>query len=347
MASKYLIIAPSWVGDMVMAQSLFRFLKDQEPDCVIDVLAPKSSLPMAQFMPEVNEKILFDFKHGEFSFFKRRKFAKSLKRKQYTHSIVLPNSWKSALVPFFIGIHKRIGFVGESRYLLLNDVRKLDKQKLPLMIDRFCALAVPNNQDLPNRLPYPKFVANTEEKNLLMQRLNFNTSKKIIGFCPGAEFGPAKKWPTRSYASLADKLIELGFQIWLFGGPNDKNTTQDIIDHSSHDNKQINIVDFAGKTSLVDAVNIMDCCDYIISNDTGLMHIANALCKKTLVIYGSSSDNFTPPLNEQSVSIYLEDLECRPCFKRTCPLEHMNCLNQLSTEQVFNKFSATFLQADK
>jgi heptosyltransferase-2 len=321
-----------------MAQSLFRFMKSSEPNCIIDVLAPGSSLPMAQFMPEINQSILFDFKHGELGLLRRRSFARNIRKNKYTHAIVLPNSWKSTLVPFFCGIKIRTGFKGESRYGLLNNIHILDKKALPLMIERFCSLAISKNLKLPKKLPYPKFIANETQKSQLKNDLNFDTKKQIIGFCPGAEFGPAKKWPTHFYAQLADKLIEDGFNIWLFGGPNDKKTTQEIFDNSKHPDKQFGIIDFAGKTSLVDAVNIMDFCEYVISNDTGLMHIANALSKKTLVIYGSSSDNFTPPLSDQSLSIHLEGLPCRPCFKRTCPLVHMDCLNKLLPEMVYQKF---------
>ena len=336
----YLIIAPAWVGDMVMAQSLFRLLKQREPACQIDVLAPPASLPMARFMPEVTHHYEFALKHGEFGWRKRRAWGRWLKTRQYSVAVVLPNSWKSALVPFFARIRRRRGFIGESRYVLLNDRRRLDKTALPRMIDRFCALALPPGETLPETLPFPRFQVSAEAHQTLRDKLALAGNAPVAGFCPGAEYGPAKKWPVASYAALATALRQRGYAVWLFGGANDSDTTAGICQQSGDVAQGPPIVDLAGKTSLTDAVTLMAGCDYVVSNDTGLMHIANALGCKTLVIYGSSSDRFTPPLNTRALSACLTDLPCRPCFKRECPLGHMNCLNKLGVEAVLERFTA-------
>ena len=146
-----LIVGPSWVGDMVMAQTLFQCLKQRHPECEIDVLAPEWSRPILERMPEVRKALSFPLGHGALELATRRKIGKSLKG-QYDQAILLPNSLKSALVPFFAGIPKRTGWRGEFRYGLLNDVRKLDKQRYPLMIERFMALAYAPGADLPK--PY-------------------------------------------------------------------------------------------------------------------------------------------------------------------------------------------------
>ncbi len=337
---KYLIIAPSWVGDMVMAQSLFIYLKQLHSDCIIDTIAPSSSLALTEFMPEINESILGNFKHGESSLSKRYGLGKTLRSKGYTHSITLPNSWKSALIPFSAKISNRIGWKGEVRYGLLNDLRKLDKEKYPLMIERFDALALPKNQSLPKSLPFPKFSVPATLLNIVQEKFKLNLkngANKIIALCPGAEFGPAKKWPAHYYAEAAQMLIDHGYQIWLFGGPGDIKTNDEICSKTTTQDS-IKIKNFAGKTTLPEAVALMHHVDAVLSNDSGLMHIACALDKKTFVIYGSTSDKFTPPLHAKAKTLYLDGLECRPCFKRECPLVHMDCLNKLTPEKVVKEF---------
>lgn len=336
-SKRYLIIAPAWVGDMIMAQSLFRYLKQLEPDCKIDVVAPKTSAPLAQFMPEINQCHTADFKHGQFSLLKRFNYGKRLKHYGYTHSITLPNSWKSAIIPYGCKIKHRIGWKGEFRYGLINDIRRLDKTRYPLMIERFCALALAKNQPLPAKLPYPAFAPPETLVKQTLAKYSPELNQPIIALCPGAEYGPAKKWPSAYYAQAANDLINRGYTIWLFGSPADKETTNAIIGEIDQSN-QNNIKDFAGQTSLPEAIALLNNVAGVISNDSGLMHIACALNKKTLVIYGSSSDQFTPPLNEHARSIYLEGLSCRPCFERTCPLKHMNCLNQLKPQHILSAF---------
>ncbi len=328
---KYLIIAPSWVGDMVMSQSLYRYLKVLYPDCVIDIAAPKHCCELAYFMPQVNATFTLEFKHGEFGLKARKQKAKEFLNKGYTHSIVLPNSWKSALIPYFAKIKTRIGWHGEARFFLLNDRRRLDKNKYPLMIERFCALGIANKEKLIAKLPYPKFTLEQSLITQAQQKYRLAFIKPTIALCPGAEFGPAKKWPTAYYLELMQYLLNKNYQVLLLGGIKDQDTCSDISKSCNHHAYLFNL---AGKTSLTDAVYLLAACEKVISNDSGLMHIACALNIPTLVIYGSTSDKFTPPLNQRAKSIYLDDLSCRPCFKRECPLGHMDCLNKLTPQKV-------------
>ncbi|MCF6768282.1 lipopolysaccharide heptosyltransferase II [Thiotrichales bacterium 19S11-10] len=337
----YLIVGASWIGDMIMSQSLFRLLKQQDPDCKIDVLAPKSTATFANYMPEVDEVILAPFQRGKLGFKERRDLGKSLRKKAYTHSIVLPNSWKSALVPFFAKIPTRIGFKGEMRYVLLNEVHHLDKSKLPTMIDRFCALATTKLHKLPKDLPWPGLEIPTDEIKKVNRTFNFDHDhyNRLIAFCPGAEYGPAKRWPEKYFTEAAVYLTKKGYDVALMGGPTDQSIAQNIISQyeketqsNQTDGKLINLV---GKTSLSEVVTVLSQVRAVLTNDTGLMHIASAFERPTAVIYGSSTAGFTPPLNKKAESIYL-DLDCRPCFKRTCPLGHMNCLNQLTPKIVLD-----------
>lgn len=319
---KILVIGPSWVGDMVMAQSLFIALEQQHPDCVIDVLAPSWSLQLLQRMPEVNQAIAMPFGHGQFDLLGRIRFGQSLQIHQYDQAIVLPNSWKSALIPFFAKIPKRTGYIGEMRWGFINDARKLDKNLLTMTVQRFVALA-----DVAE-YAFPKLVISSAQQQAVIETFSINQQQKILALCPGAEYGPAKRWPIEHFAAVASQIAAKGWQVWLMGSEKDQSVTEEI-------NLQANQVcrDFAGKTSLAEAVDLMSLANVVVSNDSGLMHVAAALDKKLIALYGSSDPGFTPPLHADATIINL-NLECSPCFKRECPLGHTQCLVGISPDQV-------------
>ncbi|HIG41321.1 MAG: lipopolysaccharide heptosyltransferase II [bacterium] len=331
MSDRILVVSPAWVGDMVMAQTLYKVLREKHPHCEIDVLAPPATLSLVSRMPEVSKGIRFEFQHGELQIGRRLAFGRELKKNQYQQAIILPNSLKSALVPFSADIPVRTGFRGEYRYFLLNDMRLLNRRALPRMIDRFAILGVENGQPLPE-LQYPKLMINEGSKQALREKLGLQSDKPILGICPGAEFGDAKKWPEQHYARLADDAVERGMQVWIFGGPGDQLTAQQLKALMRLDNLG-DVIDLTGKTSLLEAVDLLSCCRLVVSNDSGLMHIASAVDCSVAVIYGSTSPGFTPPLTDKLEIVSL-DLPCSPCFKRTCPLKHKDCLNKLLPEEL-------------
>ena len=329
MPEKILILGPAWVGDMVLAQSLFMTLKANQPDCTIDVAAPTWTLPLLERMPEVSGKIALTFKHGELAFFERIKFGKSLKNKGYTQSIVLTNSFKSALLPWAAGIARRTGFLGEIRYGLINDIRKLNKKTLKKTVERFVRLGLKKNQNLPEQLPNPLLTTKRVDAIKALEKLQITLPiGKILGLCPGAEYGEAKRWPAEYYAEVANQALAKNWQVWLFGSEKDVSVT-------SHINQltQNKCVDFSGKTKLGEAIDLMSLCDTIISNDSGLMHVAAALNKKVIAIFGSSDPFHTPPMSSKAVIKYL-GLSCSPCFQRTCPLRHFNCMKNINANQI-------------
>jgi heptosyltransferase-2 len=328
-----LVVGPAWVGDMVMAQSLFKTLRQQFPESRLDVLAPAWTKPLLERMPEVSRAIALPFRHGDWQFFSRRKLGTDLgKNTSYDQAIILPRSLKSALIPFFAKIRQRTGFLGEGRWGLVNDIRTLDKTDLPRTVDRFVALGqakkTKHNKKY-SELLQPQLAIDTENVQSALKRYAItDTGKPILGLCPGAEYGPAKQWPSTYYADVARQKISQGWQVWLFGSDKDVQVTGEI-------NKltQNQCVDLGGKTSLADAIDLMSCTDTIVSNDSGLMHVAAALGKKVIALYGSSDPGFTPPLTSKATILYL-DLECSPCFKRECPLGHTNCLINLKPARV-------------
>ena len=331
---KILILGPAWVGDMVLAQSLFASLKQQFPNCRIDVAAPAWTLPLLERMPEVTQAIALPFKHGEFAFWKRIRFGKSLRQAAYTQAIILTNSFKSAILPFAANIARRTSFLGEMRYGLINDIRTLDQVKLPRTVDRFVTLGLAKNADLP-KISNPTLSANYENAIAALKKMGHATpSVKVLGLCPGAEYGEAKRWPIDHFASTAQFALDKGWEVWLFGSEKDLLYTRLINQQTGN-----RCLDLGGKTQLGEAIDLMDLCDTIISNDSGLMHVAAALDKSLIAIFGSSTPHHTPPMSNKAKIEYL-GLPCSPCFKRICPLsdvsEHMQCLKKITPKNVIN-----------
>jgi heptosyltransferase-2 len=328
---RILIIGPSWVGDMVMAQTLFQCLKQRHPDCAIDVLAPEWSRPLLERMPEVRQALSFPLGHGALELATRRRIGRSL-RGQYDQAILLPNSLKSALVPFFAGIPKRTGWRGEWRYGLLNDVRSLDKARYPLMIERFMALAYEPGTTLPQPYPQPRLRIDPASRDQALAKFSLSLDRPVLTLCPGAEFGESKRWPAEHYAAVAEARIRQGWQVWIFGSKKDHPVGEDIRQRLIPGLRE-EAVNLSGDTSLAEAIDLMSCSDAVVSNDSGLMHVAAALDRPLVAVYGSTSPGFTPPLAEQ-VEVVRLGIECSPCFERTCRFGHYNCLRLLEPQRV-------------
>lgn len=322
-----LVVGPAWVGDMVMAQSLFMCLREQYLNCRISVLAPDWTRPLLDRMPEVEKGISLQMGHGDLDLGKRRALGKSLRAQQFTRAIVLPNSFKSALIPFHAGIPMRTAWKGEWRNLLLSDCRRLDKKAFPLMVQRFAALAFPASNDPPERIPEPRLQSDPECVEAALTKFGLGREARILAICPGAEFGDAKQWPGEHFAATCRTKIDEGWQVWIFGSASDTEVAAEILQMLAEEQRQ-NCVSLAGRTSLAQAIDLLSVADAVLSNDSGLMHIAAALDKPVVALYGSTSPDFTPPLSNKSRLLFT-DIDCRPCFQRECPLEHKKCLTEL------------------
>lgn len=296
---------------MMMSHSLYQVLKQRAPDCVIDVMAPNWCRALLSRMPEVNQAIVMPIGHGSFALGERYRLGKSL-RNQYDLAIVLPNSLKSAFIPLFAKIAQRRGWKGESRYFLLNDLRS-NKRDYPLMVQRYIALAfdksaVPTAEKLP--FPYPYLTVDVEQVAATCKKFAKQTAlaeqRPIIGFCPGAEFGPAKRWPHYHYAKLAELLIARGYQIHIFGSTKDDEVAEQIR-LSLPTALQRYCINLAGQTQLEEAIDLLSCCAAVVSNDSGLMHIAAALQRPLVALYGPTSPQYTPPLTDKVEIIRLID----------------------------------------
>lgn len=332
---KILIVAPNWVGDALLAQPLFARLHQRLPGAVIHALAPAWTGAVLARMPEILEVIDAPFEHGKLQLRARWRLGRKLRARGYDEAIVLPNSFKSALIPFFADIPLRVGYVGESRYGLLNIVHKPDPVKHALMAERYAQLAERPGGALP-KMPVRGSLA-VDQANLViaLSRLGLDRRRSIVAFCPGAEFGPAKRWPAGHFAELARRLGSQGHVVWVIGSKKDRPIGEEIAQLA--EGQAINL---CGRTDLASAIDLLSVARVVISNDSGLMHVAAALDKPLVALYGSSSPEHTPPLTERARIVKLWGLECSPCYQRECPLGHFKCMNDLSPDTVLAEVRA-------
>jgi heptosyltransferase-2 len=337
-----LIIAPNWIGDAVMTQPLLASIKALHPDLTIEVLASTWVAPIYRACSEVREVIEAPFEHKQLQWGLRKQIAEQVEFKKYQACFVLPNSFKSALIPWLANIPLRIGYRGEMRFGLLNVV--LDnpsKVNRPPMLEHYLALSTLLNDEevierqpsvsneMAPRLNVSKNVMQSVERKLQSANINLGS---IYVMCPGAEYGPSKRWPTDHFASLATQLISNNpdHHIILLGSQSDQILGTEIVSLAKQNS---HIHDWCGNTSLDEAIALIGKSKAVISNDSGLMHIAAALQTPQVAIFGSSDPAHTPPLSEKAKVIWL-NLPCSPCHKKECPLGHLKCLKDILPEQV-------------
>ena len=329
---KVLVVAPSWIGDTVLSQPLLALIKQQHPSARIEVLAPDWAAALLTRMVEVDAVLPSSFAHGEFDFRARRALGRRLRSADFSRAYVLPNSWKSALVPFFARIPQRIGYHGEVRYGLLTERHRLDKVLHPQLVQRYAALAGP----LPEVLPRPALRSSPVQQTAARHALGLPEQGAPVIFCPGAEYGPAKRWPAWHFAKLARRIVAMtspDTPIWLLGSSKDVAIGEQIVQASDGA-----VVNLCGKTSLDQAIDLIATARAVVTNDSGLMHVAAALDRPLVALYGSSSPLYTPPLSPVA-QIVRKELPCSPCFKRECPLGHLDCLNGLKPDDVIKYLS--------
>jgi heptosyltransferase-2 len=328
---KVLVVGPSWVGDMVMAQALYKLLRQRRPSVELHVVAPGWSLPVLERMPEVARGIELPVGHGELALGRRLHLARAVRVERHAQAIVLPRSAKAALVPWLARIPRRTGFRGEWRYGLLNDIRRLDA-KLDQTVKRFVALGLEPGEPLPESVPpelRPRLVADGANLDRLRAVHGLPAATPFAALMPGAEYGAAKRWPAAHYGELAAKLVARGVLIVVLGSEKERRLGDEIAAVA----QSPRIRNLCGQTSLADVVDLLAAAEIAVSNDSGLLHVAAAAGAPVVAIYGSSSPAFTPPLTA-AAAVVTRSLPCSPCFARDCPLGHLDCLRGLAVPAV-------------
>lgn len=314
---------------MVMAQALYKALRNHSSAEKIHVVAPRWSRALLARMPEISNIINLDVAHGEAGLAKRYRLGKSLRAQQYTQAIVLPRSFKSALAPWFASIPERIGEAGEFRYALLTRVYPANKNKhIPAVCNYLRYIGITADLAEVKKTYAPKLRVDADNQHRLLERHKIPAHATRVACMVGAEYGPAKQWPIRHFAKAADLLSAQGIKVCILGSVKETRTAAQIEALS-----KFHIYNLAGKTSLADAVDLLAACNAAVSNDSGLMHIAAAVNVPVVAIYGATAPGYTPPLHAQAKSFYIT-LACSPCWRRTCRYGHYRCLADILPQAV-------------
>ena len=314
---------------MVMVQSLFMALKHQDQDNIIDVVAPAWSSPVLARMPEVRRTIEVDIAHGKLQLAERIRVGRSL-RGQYDQAIVLPRSFKSALIPYFAKIRQRTAYRGEMRYGIVNDMRRLDKELACKAVERYVSLGEqPQRPAQFSNVRFPRLRVDEGKRHQAALRLAVSETKPSIALMPGAEFGPSKRWPAKYFGELAAMFGRDGFEVYVFGSSKDYAIGEEVVAFSRG-----SATNLCGQTSLEEVIDLISLTKIAVTNDSGLMHIAAAVGRPVVAVYGSITPDYTPPLTKTAEIQYL-DLECSPCWQKQCPYGHYNCLRNLEVGRVY------------
>jgi len=315
---KILIIAPAWIGDLIMSAAFVKALENKQ-ECSIDILVNSNLVHIANLIPGIRKVISSETQHGKLSLSYRIKIGLNLRSENYDECYILTNSYKSALIPFIAKIKKRISYLGEFRYGLINIIKKPIDRKLG-MVNRYLNLI-----DQKHTSKITPMLNINPKKELIFER--FKLCSKYLVFCPDAEYGSAKRWPTEKWLNLAKELSKHHHIVIVGLDTEIGNEFDNIISKE--------ITNLIGKTNLVEVMEIIACSEGVVSNDSGLMHVSASLDRKTIALYGSSSPTYTPPLiSKKKRDIIYKDLDCSPCFKRVCPLGHKKCLNDIQVKEV-------------
>jgi heptosyltransferase-2 len=324
--SPILVVPYMWIGDFVRCHSVVKVLRARFPERPVDMLASTLCAPLTDYMPGVRRAIVVDLPRGRLALTQQAALAHRLKQEGYGTALIMPRTWKSTLAPFWAGIPERTGFVGEARFLLLNDLR-YGERRLPRMVDRCGALALPPGAEIPATWPLPELKVRREEiDSWRAKRGLVADNRPVVALAPGA-VGPSKRWPSTAYAALARRLLAEGLAVWVLGGPDEKALATEIVGDSQ-------ARDLTGH-DLRDAILALAAAAAAVSNDSGLLHIAAALGTPSIGIFGPTSPWHWAPLNPLAATIETtSELPCRPCHKPVCRLIHHRCMRDIDPEAV-------------
>jgi heptosyltransferase-2 len=304
-----------------------KVLRQRWPERPVDLLATTLCAPLADYMPGLRKAIVVDLPRKRLAYAQHRALAERLKQERYGAAIIMPRTWKAALAPFLAGIPERIGWAGEARFILVNDMR-WGERKRPRMIDQCAALALPADAPQPPEWPLPELVVPAAEIAGWRLRMNLPGDRPAVALCPGA-VGPSKRWTTDGYRSLAARLADDGMAVWVLGGLGERASAQEIVAGLGPAVRDLTSDD------LRNAILALAGARAAISNDSGLLHVAAALGTPSIGIFGPTSPWHWAPLNPLADVIQAKiALDCRPCHKPVCRFGHHRCMREIPAGQV-------------
>jgi heptosyltransferase-2 len=325
-----LLVPYVWIGDFVRCHTVVRLLKQRWPERPVDVLTSTLCAPLLDYMPGVRAGVVCDLPRGRLAISRHLALARRLREAGYASALIMPRTWKAALAPYLAGIPERIGFVGELRFGLINDLR-FGERRLPRMIDRCAALALPEGAAHPVAWPQPELKIPQAEAEAWRTRNGLGSdARPIIALAPGA-VGPSKRWPIAAYAEVARALTAQNFTVWVLGSPNESSLAAEIIRVAGPAVRDLTSPD------LRNAVLALRLARAAISNDSGLLHVAAAMGTPAIGIFGPTSPWHWAPLNPLAAVIETKtELSCRPCHKPTCRFGHHRCMQDIPPHQVLD-----------
>ncbi|TAK48894.1 MAG: lipopolysaccharide heptosyltransferase II [Xanthobacteraceae bacterium] len=319
-----LIVPYMWIGDFVRCHTVVRVLKERWPHRPVDLLSTTLCAPLVDYMPGVRKAIIWDLPRKRIAFARHLGLARLIEAEGYGSALIMPRTWKSALAPSLAGIPERTGFIGEARFGLINDWRRGEKA-LPRMVDRCAMLALPPGATLPARWPEPQLVVGPDEV-AAWRRANKVSDAPAVVMAPGA-VGPSKRWSY--FAEAARTLATAGIDVWVVGGPGEKDAATAIVAMGG-----ARVRDMTG-TDLRQAIVAMAAANVAVSNDSGLLHVAAALGTPSIGIFGPTSPYHWAPLNPLAAIIETRtEVACRPCHKPVCRVEHHRCMRDIAIDDV-------------
>jgi heptosyltransferase-2 len=329
-ASPILLVPYMWIGDFVRCHSVVRVLRERFPDRPIDMLSTSLCAPLTDYMGGVRKRIVADLPRKRLAFAQHRALAQVLREEGYWTALVMPRTWKAALAPFLAGIPERVGFAGEARFGLLNDLR-WGERKLPRMIDQCASLALPRNAPPPAEWPLPELAVPTGEAARWRAARGLpEDGRPVVAFCPGA-VGPSKRWPAGYYSEVARRLTDQGCSVWVLGGPGETPLAGEIVAGAGEHARDLTSKD------LRNAILALRVASAAVSNDSGLLHVAAATGTPSIGIFGPTSAWHWAPLNPLAAIVETEtDVPCRPCHKPVCAMVHHRCMRDIHADRVLD-----------
>jgi heptosyltransferase-2 len=329
-----LLVPYMWIGDFVRCHSVVRLLRARHPDRPIDVLTSMLCAPLIDYMPGVRKGVVADLPRNRLAYAQHKALADRLRHEGYGTVLVMSRKWKAALAPFLAGIPERIGFAGEARFGLINDMR-WGERRLPRMIDQCGALALPKDATPPAGWPLPELRVPLSDAEAWRQQRGLDDGRKVVAFAPGA-VGPSKRWPVAYYAELARELTAQNGAVWVLGSPGEAPLAAEIVEAAGSHARDLTSPD------LRNAILALRLASVVVSNDSGLLHVAAAIGTPSIGIFGSTSPKLWAPLNPLAAIFETQtEVPCRPCHKPTCRMVHHRCMRDIAASDVLAAVNRT------